>query len=443
MMTLIVITLLLFAGFGIPLFIVIGGIALAAFHYIIQGSTATLFTDFFRITSAPSMVAIPLFIFAGYLLAESKTPKRLVNFSNALLGWMPGGLALVSLVCCAIFTAFTGASGITIVAVGAILYPALIREKYPEGFSLGLVTMGGGLGTLFIPCLPIIIYGVISKANIEELFIAGLIPGLLRIVMNMGYTTVVGLKYTSRRKFSWGEVKSTFIDIIWELPLPFLVIGGIIGGWFSAGEAAAISAMYVLIVQLLITRDMDIRGVGQVIIKSMKMTGAIIMILGMALGLTDVFIDREVPMKMFDFINKHIESKIVFLLLLNGFLMIVGAAMDIISACVVIVPIIVPVAKLYGIDPIHLGIIFLANLELGFITPPIGMSLFISSLKFNKSLPVIFMATLPYFIIGLLSLLLITYIPDLSLFLVKLISQSKTIDPSSLLTNFILGVLRI
>jgi len=433
MMTIIVITTLLFAGFGIPLFIVIGGIALSAFYFIIQGSPATLFTDFFRITSAPSMVAIPLFIFAGYLLAESKTPKRLVNFSNALLGWMPGGLALVSLVCCAIFTASTGASGITIVAVGAILYPALIREKYPENFSLGLVTMGGGLGTLFIPCLPIIIYGVISKANIEELFIAGLIPGVLRIVMNGGYTTFVGLKHTSRRKFSWEEVKVSFLEIIWEMPLPFLVIGGIIGGLFSAGEAAAISAMYVLIVQLFITRDMDVRGVGQVIIKSMKMTGAIVIILGMALGLTDVLIDREVPMKMFDFINKHIESKIVFLLLLNIFLMIVGAAMDIISACVVIVPIIVPVAKLYGIDPIHLGIIFLANLELGFITPPIGMSLFISSLKFNKPLPVIFLATLPYFIIGLIGLLLITYIPDLSLFLVRLISKSQTIDPSSLL----------
>lgn len=433
MMTFITIALLFFAGFGIPLFIIIGGIALSAFYFVIEVSPATLFTDFFRITSAPSMVAIPLFIFAGYLLAESKTPRRLVNFSNALLGWMPGGLALVALVCCAGFTAFTGASGITIVAVGAILFPALLEEKYPEKFSLGLVTMGGGLGTLFIPCLPIIIYGVISKTNIEELFIAGLIPGFLRIVLNLGYTTVIGVKHTTRRKFSWAEVKTSLLEIIWELPLPFLIIGGIIGGLFSAGEAAAISAMYVLLVQLLITRDLDIRGIGQVIIKSMKMTGAIVIILGMALALTDVFIDKEVPMKVFDFINKHIESKIAFLLLLNVFLLIIGASMDIISACVVIVPIIVPVAQLYGIDPVHLGIIFLANLELGFITPPVGMSLFISSLKFNKPLPTIVVATLPFFIIALVGLLLITYIPDLSLFLVRLFSKSQMIDPASLL----------
>ena len=433
MMTFIAIVLIFFAGFGIPLFIIIGGIALSAFYFIIQVSPATLFTDFFRITSAPAMVAIPLFIFAGYLLAESKTPRRLVNFSNALLGWLPGGLALVSLICCAVFTAFTGASGITIVAVGAILLPALLEEKYPEKFSLGLVTMGGGLGTLFIPCLPIIIYGVIAKTNIEELFIAGLIPGFLRIVMNLGYTTVVGVKHTSRKKFSWAEVKTSFFDIIWELPLPFLIIGGIVGGLFSAGEAAAISAMYVLLVELLVTRDMDIRGIGKVIIQSMKMTGAIVIILGMALALTDVFIDREVPMKVFNFISAHVESKIAFLLLLNVFLLIVGAAMDIISACVVIVPIIVPVANLYGVDPVHLGIIFLANLELGFLTPPIGMSLFISSLKFNKPLPTIFVATLPFFIIGLVGLLLITYVPDLSLFLVRLFSKSQMIDPASLL----------
>jgi len=433
MMTFIAIVLIFFAGFGIPLFIIIGGIALSAFYFIIQVSPATLFTDFFRITSAPAMVAIPLFIFAGYLLAESKTPRRLVNFSNALLGWLPGGLALVSLICCAVFTAFTGASGITIVAVGAILLHALLEEKYPEKFSLGLVTMGGGLGTLFIPCLPIIIYGVIAKTNIEELFIAGLIPGFLRIVMNLGYTTVVGVKHTSRKKFSWAEVKTSFFDIIWELPLPFLIIGGIVGGLFSAGEAAAISAMYVLLVELLVTRDMDIRGIGKVIIQSMKMTGAIVIILGMALALTDVFIDREVPMKVFNFISAHVESKIAFLLLLNVFLLIVGAAMDIISACVVIVPIIVPVANLYGVDPVHLGIIFLANLELGFLTPPIGMSLFISSLKFNKPLPTIFVATLPFFIIGLVGLLLITYVPDLSLFLVRLFSKSQMIDPASLL----------
>ena len=428
-MIFIVTGLITLAVFGEPLFVVIGGIAVAAFYFVLGISPATLFTDFFRITSAPAMVAIPLFIFAGYLLAESKTPRRLVNFSHAILGWLPGGLALVALLSCSIFTAFTGASGITIVAVGAILYPALVQEGYPEKFSLGLVTVGGGLGTLFMPCLPIILYGIISKTNVENLFIAGLIPGMLRIVLNLGYTSYFGIKYTPKRKFSWPEVKKSLREIAWELPLPFLVIGGIIGGLFSASEAAAIAATYVLIIQLFITRDMDIRQIGRVIIQSMKMTGAILIILGMALGLTDFFIDQEVPMKIFDVINQHIDNKFTFLLLLNVFLLFVGASMDIFSACVVIVPIIVPIAKLYGIDPVHLGIIFLANLELGFITPPVGMSLFISSLKFDKSYPIIVKSILPFFIIAVIGLLLITYIPEISLFLLRFTAGSEIIDP--------------
>jgi tripartite ATP-independent transporter DctM subunit len=411
--------------FGEPLFLIIGGCALAAFYFVLNISPATLFTDFFRITVAPAMAAIPLFIFAGYLLAESKTPKRLVNFSHALLGWMPGGLSLVALISCAIFTAFTGASGITIVAVGAILYPALLQEKYPERLYLGLITIGGGLGTLFMPALPIILYGVISKTNVENLFIAGLIPGMMRICLNLVYTSYVGVKYTPRREFSWPEVRDSFKEIAWELPLPFIVIGGIIGGFFSASEAAAIAAMYVLLVEFFITRDMTIKKVGAVIIQSMKMTGAIIIILGMALGLTDFFIDQEVPMKIFDVISKHIDSRVTFLILLNVFLLIVGASMDIFSACVVIVPIIVPIAKLYGIDPVHLGIIFLANLELGFITPPVGMSLFISSLKFRKDYPTVVKSVFPFFIIAVIGLILITYIPDLSLFLLQFLSEQK------------------
>ncbi len=428
----IVLGLIILAVFGEPLFIIIGGIALAAFYFVLEIPPATLFTDFFRITTAPALVAIPLFVFAGYLLAESKTPRRLVNFSHALLGWMPGGLSLVALVSCAIFTAFTGASGITIVAVGAILYPALMQEGYPERFSLGLVTIGGGMGTLFMPCLPIILYGVISQTNVEDLFIAGLIPGLLRIALNLVYTSYFGIKYTPRRKFSGAEVKKSLKEIAWELPLPFLIIGGIVGGLFSAAEAAAIAAMYVLIIELFLTRDMTLKKVGGVIRDSMKMTGAIVIILGMALGLTDFFIDKEVPMKIFEVINRHVESKLTFLLLLNFFLLVVGASMDIFSACVVIVPIIVPIAKQYGIDPVHLGIIFLANLELGFITPPVGMSLFISSLKFDKSYPDIVKSIVPFFIIAVIGLLLITYIPDISLFLLRFIAGGKTIDPFSL-----------
>lgn len=426
-MTLIVIGFLILAVFGEPLFIIIGGIALCAFHLHPDTQAAIVFTDFFRITTAPALTAIPLFIFAGYLLAASRTPKKLVNFSHALLGWLPGGLALVALISCAIFTAFTGASGITIVAVGAILYPALMEEGYPESFSLGLVTMGGGLGTLFLPCLPIILYGVISQTSVRDLFIAGLIPGFLRIILNLFYTTYAGVKYTPRRNFSFAEVKKSTLDIIWEMPLPFIIIGGIFSGWFSAAEAAAIAAVYVLVIEVMVTREIKLAKLWGIIRESMKMTGAIIIILGMALGLTDYFVFESVPDKIFAFINLHIESKLMFLLLLNVFLLIVGASMDIFSACVVIVPIIVPIAKKYGVDPVHLGIIFLANMELGFITPPVGMSLFISSLKFKKSYPVTIKSILPFFVISIIGLLLITYIPEISLYLLQFFARKAPI----------------
>ncbi len=423
----IIIGLLTLAVCGEALFIVIGAIALIAFKFIIAIDPATMFSGFFRMTTIPAMVAVPLFVFAGYLLAESKAPSRLINFTNALLGWMPGGLPLVALISCAIFTAFTGASGITIVAIGAVLYPALNQEGYPKKFSLGLVTIGGGLGTLFLPCLPLVLYGVISQTSVEDLFIAGLIPGILRIVLNLFYTTYTGRKLIKREKFSLAEVKKSLREIIWELPLPFLIIGGIFAGLFSAGEAAAIAAAYVLVVEVFIKRDIKIKAVGGVIKESMKMTGAIIVIVGMALALTDFFIDQEIPMKIFEAIKAHIGGKITFLLLLNGFLLIVGCLMDIFSACVVIVPIIVPIAKLYGIDPIHLGIIFLANLELGFITPPVGISLFISSLKFKESYPVVVRSILPFFIICIIGLLLITYVPDISLFLLQFVSRKGLI----------------
>ncbi len=423
----IIIGLLTLAVCGEALFIVIGAIALIAFKFIIAIDPATMFSGFFRMTTIPAMVAVPLFVFAGYLLAESKAPSRLINFTNALLGWMPGGLPLVALISCAIFTAFTGASGITIVAIGAVLYPALNQEGYPKKFSLGLVTIGGGLGTLFLPCLPLVLYGVISQTSVEDLFIAGLIPGILRIVLNLFYTTYTGRKLIKREKFSLAEVKKSLREIIWELPLPFLIIGGIFAGLFSAGEAAAIAAAYVLVVEVFIKRDIKTKAVGGVIKESMKMTGAIIVIVGMALALTDFFIDQEIPMKIFEAIKAHIGGKITFLLLLNGFLLIVGCLMDIFSACVVIVPIIVPIAKLYGIDPIHLGIIFLANLELGFITPPVGISLFISSLKFKESYPVVVRSILPFFIICIIGLLLITYVPDISLFLLQFVSRKGLI----------------
>lgn len=425
-MFIIQLAILILAVLGAPLFIVIGVSACLGFINV-GGDPAILFTDFFRISSAPAMVAIPFFIFAGYLLAESKAPQRIIAFSEAILCWMPGGLPFVALISCAIFTAFTGASAITIVAVGSILYPALVQEGYKENFSLGLVTIGGGLGILFVPCLPLILYGVVSQTNIEDLFIAGIIPGVTLIALNFIYTSFIGLKYSKTKKFSFSQLKLAFMDIIWELPLPVLILSGIFGGWFSASEAASIAVVYLLVVEVLINKDVKISDIKMIVRESMKMTGAIILIVGMALGLTDFFIDQRIPQQIFEVIHCHIHSKITFLLLLNVFLVVVGCLMDIFSACVVIVPIILPISKLYGIDPVHLGIIFLTNLELGFITPPVGISLFISSLKFNKSYIKVVKSIVPFFIINVIGLLLVTYLPKLSLILLELTSRKGLI----------------
>ncbi len=433
----IVLGLVLLAVFGEPLFIIIGGAAFASFFVVLGIAPATLFTDFYRLTTMPVFVAVPLFIFSGYLLAESRVPEKMLRFTNSLIGWMPGGLCLVALIACSIFTAFTGASAITIVAIGTLLYPAFRQDNYPENFTLGLITTGGSLGTLFMPCLPLILYGVIASQqtplNVEDMFIAGLIPGLLLLVLMWIYSFFFGIKYTRHKKISLSEILASTRDIMWELPLPFFVVGGILGGIFSAPEAAAVTAVYVLLVELFVTKDMTVTKLITVIRRSMIMNGSILIIVGMALGLTDVFVTLSIPDQLFEIICNHVSNKYVFLLLLNIFLLFVGTAMDIFSACAIVVPIIVPIALKYGVDPIHLGIIFLANMELGFVTPPIGMSLFISSIKFNKSFPVILKSVIPFFIILVIGLILITYVPDFSLYLLKFTTKKNLIDPMDLL----------
>jgi len=343
----------------------------------------------------------------------------------------------VALIACSIFTAFTGASAITIVAIGTLLYPAFRQDNYPENFTLGLITTGGSLGTLFMPCLPLILYGVIASQqtplNVEDMFIAGLIPGVILLILMWIYAFFFGIKYTKHKAISLSEILSATRDIMWELPLPFFVVGGILGGIFSAPEAAAVTAVYVLLVEMFVTRDMTITKLITVIRRSMIMNGSILIIVGMALGLTDVFVTLSIPDQLFDIICSHVTNKYVFLLLLNIFLLFVGTAMDIFSACAIVVPIIVPIALKYGVNPVHLGIIFLANMELGFVTPPIGMSLFISSIKFNKSFPVILKSVLPFFIILVIGLILITYFPDLSLYLLKFTTKKNLIDPMDLL----------
>ena len=413
--------LLALALFGTPLFVIISAIALIAFYF--SGiSSAAVIVELYRLASMPILLAIPLFTFAGYLLAESNTPRRLVNLSRAYFGWMPGGLSIVTLISCAIFTAFTGASGVTIIALGGLLYPVLLQEKYPEKFSLGMLTASGNLGLLFPPSLPIILYGVISEVSIDKLFIAGIIPGILMIILMSGYSVyhVRNIKVPTS-KFTFRNAWKATREAAWEIPLPFIILIGIYGGYITITEAASVTAFYVFIVEVFIYRDIKIRkDLVRVIKDSMVLVGGILVILGAALGLANYMVDAEIPMKILGFMKTFITSKALFLVTLNIFLLIVGFMMDIFSATLVVVPLIIPIATNFGVDPVHLGIIFLANLGIGYSTPPVGMNLFIASFRFNKPIVQLYHAALPFIIVLLIALVLITYIPDLSLWLVRI-----------------------
>ncbi|WP_457566383.1 TRAP transporter large permease [Caldithrix abyssi] len=421
---LIIVGLILLTLFGTPLFVIISGIALLLFH-LAEIDSSAIIIELYRLTSQPIFLAIPLFTFAGYLLAESNTPRRLVNLSRALIGWLPAGLAIVALVSSALFTAFTGASGVTIIALGGLLHPIMLREKYPEKFTLGLLTASGNLGLLLPPSLPIILYGLVAQTPIDQLFAAGIVPSILMIVMLSIYIILFRrkqLKELKIRKSTPRERWQALKESAWEIPLPFIIIGGIYGGLFTATEAAAVTAIYVFIIEVFIYRDISLRrGLPVVVRKSMEMVGSIIVILAAALGLANYFTDAQIPMRILEAMKTFIDSPIVFLLFLNLFLLLVGAVMDIFSAIMVIVPIIIPIAASFGIDPVHLGIIFLANLGIGYSTPPVGMNLFIASLRFEKSITFLYRAALPFLIILLIALALITYIPALSIGILPLI----------------------
>jgi tripartite ATP-independent transporter DctM subunit len=418
--------LLVVALLGAPLFAVIAASALLGFHR--EGiDLSVVAIEIYRLAEMPALVAIPLFTFAGYVLGESRAPDRLVRLTRAILGWLPGGLAIVALATCALFTAFTGASGVTIVALGSLLYPALLRDEYPERFSLGLITTSGSLGLLFAPALPLILYGVVAQqmdldepVRIDEVFAAGLLPGLLMIVaLSVWSVWRCRGSHEPTGPFRWREARAALRESAWEIPLPFVVLGGIYGGVFALSEAAAVTAFYVLAVEVGIRREIALSKLPDVMRESMVLVGGILIILGASLASTNYLIDTEVPTRLFDLIRDHIDSRLTFLVLLNLFLLALGTILDIFSALVIVVPIILPVAVAYGIHPVHLGIIFLANMQLGYITPPVGMNLFIASYRFKRPVIEIYRATVPFFLILLATVLVITYWPALSLTLLK------------------------
>ncbi|RJP83316.1 MAG: TRAP transporter large permease subunit [Desulfobacteraceae bacterium] len=420
MTTLIVFVIILMALMGAPVFIVISAFAMLGFYETGIPLAAIIVDIYSNFSSQPLLYTIPLFTFAGYILAESKTSIRLVNFSMAILGWLPGGLSIVALVTCAFFTAFTGASGVTIIALGGLLYPALIKEKYPDNFSLGLLTSSGSLGLLFPPSLPIILFGVVSETSINQLFAAGLIPGVFLILLLSLYSIFIGKRSeVSQKRFHLSEVVKAANQAKWELFIPVIVVVGIYGGFFTLGEIASITVAYSLIIEVFIHKDIRIVQIPSIMKRSMILVGGILVILGAAYGLTNYMIDAEIPMVILDFMQQYITSKVVFLLTLNIFLLIVGCVLDIFSAILVTVPLILPIAASYDINPVHLGIIFLTNLEIGYSTPPVGMNLFISSFRFSKSVLSLYKATIPFLIILVIALMCITYMPQLSLWLVE------------------------
>jgi tripartite ATP-independent transporter DctM subunit len=407
--------LLLLALLGAPLFAVIA--ASAMFGFSKEGiDLQAIAIEFYGIAEMPILLAIPLFTFAGYLLSESGAPGRLVRLTSALLGWMPAGLAIVSLAACAFFTAFTGASGVTIIALGALLFPALQQAGYPEKFNLGLVTSAGSLGLLFAPSLPLILYGIVAEIPVEDLFLAGILPGFLMILMLSGYSVWKNRAVrVPLSDFSWKEVGAAVKEAAWEIPLPVVVLGGIYSGYFAISEAAAVTALYVLVIDVLILREISLKQLPKIMRESMVLVGGILVILGMSLASTNYMIDTGVPQKLLAWVSALVTSELSFLLLLLAFLLVLGAILDIFSAIVLVVPLILPVAMQFGVDPVHLGIVFLATMQLGYITPPVGLNLFIASYRFDRPVVELYLSTLPFFLFLLISVAIIAFWPGLSL----------------------------
>ena len=412
-----------FALFGGALFVLLGGASIIG--YATAGEPiSTILIDFNRLTRNSTILIIPLFTFAGYIVAEGKAPERLVAFARASVGWLPGGIAVVVLFTCAFFTTFTGASGITIIALGGLLYP-ILRQTYNERFSLGLVTASGSIGLLFPPSVPLILYAIIAQVRIDRMFLAGILPGILILAILSFYSCGWSLfKRTETTPFDWRVFLRTLWEAKWELLLPFIVLGGILSGIVTLDEAAALTALYACIVEIGIHRSISLKALPRIVKESTVLVGAILIILGVALGLTNYLITLDVPMTVLDWIQSTTESRVITLIGLNIFLLIVGCLMDIFSAVIIVVPLLLPIAEEFGIDKAHLGIIVLTNLEIGYLTPPVGMNLFISSMKFDRSVLLLYRSVLLFIALLMIALVLVTYVPELSLWLPRALGKT-------------------
>ena len=414
---------------GAPVFVAMGGIAAVLFFS--EGTPVSAVTRrVYDLIASPTLPAIPLLTAAGYVLAESAAAERLVRFFRAIFGWMPGGIAVMVAAVCALFTTFTGGSGVTIIALGGLVYPILRKDGYSEGFSLGLVTASGSLGLLFPPSLPVVLYSVVASSRdqvvpLDQLYIAGLLPGLLLIVLTAVYGIIIGRQIGSARQpFSWREAAVSTWHAKWELALPFVIIGLFATGFLTLLETAAAALAYAVIVECFITRDLHIfKTLPEVLLKAAGLMGAVLILLSIAMGLTNYLVDAQIPDLMLAWVQAHIHSQAMFLLALNLFLLVVGSVVEIYAAIVILAPLIVPLGAAYDVNPIHLGVIFLANLELGFLFPPVGLNLFLSSSRFGKPLPQLYRHVVPFLIILGVGVLLVTYMPWMSLGVLRLLGK--------------------
>ena len=405
---------------GTPVFVAMA--ALALFFFFRDGLPVTAVTaEVYRLISSPTLPAIPLLTACGYVLAESQASLRLLRFFKSLLGWMPGGLAVIVIAVCALFTTFTGGSGITVIAVGGLVLPMLRRDGYPEDFSLGLVTAAGSLGLLFPPSLPVILYSVVAGTRAhnvpaDQLFLAGLLPGSLMVVMVAAYAIRTGRQLRlPHQPFVAREVWAATWAAKWELAIPLFVTALFLSGKASTVETAAAAFAVAVVVECFVTRDLDVRrGLPAALVKSSVLAGSVLILLSAAMGITSYIVDAQIPDTLVAWVRAHIESRLVFLLALNGLLIVVGCLVDIFSAIVVLAPLVVPMAVAFDVHPVHLGVIFLANLELGYLTPPVGLNLYLAASRFEKPLTTVVRTVLPFLLILAVAVLLITYVPALS-----------------------------
>ena len=413
-----------FALLGGALFVLLGGASIIG--YAMAGlPISTILIDLNRLTRNSTILIIPLFTFAGYIIAEGKAPQRLVAFARASVGWLPGGIAVVVLGTCAFFTTFTGASGVTIIALGGLVYP-ILRQTYNEKFSLGLITASGSIGLLFPPSVPLILYAIIAQVPIDRMFLAGIIPGLLILgVLSLYCCGWSVIKKTETTPFDLMVFLKTLWEAKWELLLPILILGGYLSGKVTLDETAALTVIYACVVEIGIHRSISLKVLPRIVKESTLLVGAILIILGIALGLTNYLITLDVPTTVLDWIQSTTENRVITLIGLNIFLLIVGCLMDIFSAIIIVVPLLLPIAEQFGIDKAHLGIIVLTNLEIGYLTPPVGMNLFISSMKFDRSVILLYRSVLLFIALLLVALVLVTYVPELSLWLPRVFGKTS------------------